>query len=154
MSAVRGTVKIPVVGAGMATFHIVYQLARRYGVISVNEKLNPVFMRAIREAGCSERMSSMRTIGKSLTLPMGDFYTPAELEEEILRIGRRQIEEGAQILVIACTVICLLLNPGARQRLSEQLGVTVIDPQPIAIKTAEMLVSLSLAQSELEYPHV
>lgn len=137
----------------MATYHLAYQLAAAYGVISVNRDLNPVFLRAIREAGCQERLVSMRAIGKPLTLPMGEFYAPPELEEELLRIGRKQVEEGAQLLVIACTVICLFLNPGARERLMEKLGVMVLDPQPIAIKTAEMLARLRLTQSTQEYPH-
>jgi len=136
----------------MATYHLVYQLARRYGVISVNEKLNPVFLRAIKEAGCYERLTSMRAIGKPLTLPMGEFYTPDEMEEELLRIGRKQVEEGAQVLVVACTLISLFLQPGALDRLREKLGVMVIDPQPIALKTAEILAHLRLTQSEREYP--
>jgi Asp/Glu/hydantoin racemase len=140
------------VGAGMATYHLVYQLASRYGVISVNEKLNPIFIRAIKEAGCYERLTSMHAIGKPLTLPMGKFYTPEELEVELLRIGQKQVEEGAQVLVIACTLISLFLKPGAFDRLKEKLGVMVIDPQPIALKTAEMLACLDLSQSDQEYP--
>jgi Asp/Glu/hydantoin racemase len=137
----------------MPTYHLVYQLAGRYGVISVNEKLNPIFIRAIKEASCYERLTSMRAIGRPLTLPMGEFYTPDELEEELLKIARKQVEEGAQALVIACTLISLFLKPGALDRLKEELGVMVIDPQPIALKTAEMLACLHLSQSEREYPH-
>jgi Asp/Glu/hydantoin racemase len=75
------------------------------------------------------------------------------MEEELLRIGRKQVEEGAQVLVVACTLISLFLKLGAFDRFRERLGVMVIDPQPIALKTAEMLASLQLAQSDLEYPH-
>jgi len=153
LRAARGAVQTPVVGAASATYHLVYQLASKYGVISVNERLNPIFIRAIKESGCYERMTSMRAIGKPLTLPMGEFYTPDEMEEELLRIGRKQVEEGAQVLVVACTLISLFLKPGALNRLRERLGVMVIDPQPIALKTAEMLAGLRLAQSDLEYPH-
>jgi Asp/Glu/hydantoin racemase len=142
-----------VVAAGLATYHLVYQLAGKYAAISVNEALNPVFLRAIKEAGCHERMTSMRAIGKPLKLPMEDFYTPDELEEEILRIARKQVEEeGAQVVVIACTVIFLFLNPGARERLEKNLGVIVVDLQAITIRTAEMLVSLGLSHSNIEYP--
>ncbi len=138
----------------MATYHLVYQLASRYSVISVNEKLNPIFLRAIKEAGCYERLTSMRAIGKPLTLPMGEFYSPEELEAELLNIGQKQVDEGAQVLVIACTLISLFLRPGAFAQLRETLGVMLIDPQPIAIKTAEMLALLHLAQSKLEYPEM
>ena len=139
----------------MATFHLVYQLARRYAVISVNENLSPAFLRVIREAGCYDRMTSMRSIEKPFTMPMGEFYMPEELEEEFVRIGRRQVEkEKAQLIVIACTVIALFLNPGAKERLIKELGVIVADVQEIAVKTAEMLVNLGLSHSKLEYPQL
>ena len=83
---------------------------------------------------------------------MGEFYTPEELEVELLRIGQKQVEEGAQVIVIACTLISLFLKPGAFDRLKEKLGIMVIDPQPIALKTAEILAHLRLTQSEREYP--
>ncbi len=130
----------------MATYHIAAQIADRFAVISVNENLNSAFIRPIKNAGCYNRMTSIRAIEKPLTLPMREFYTPQELEEEILRIGKRQVEEGAQLIVIACTLASLLLPPGGIDRLTKKLGVTVIDPQPVAIKTAEMLVALSLSQ--------
>ena len=139
----------------MATFHLAYQLARRYAVISVNEDLSPAFLRVIREAGCYDRMTSMRSIGKPFTSPLGEFYTPEELEEEFIRIGRKQVEEEkAQSIVIACTVISVFLKPGARERLTKRLGVILPDVQEIAIKTAEMLVNLGLSHSKQEYPQL
>ena len=62
--------------------------------------------------------------------------------------------KGAQLLVVACIVFFHFLNPGARERLMEKLGVTVLDPQRIAIKTAEMFVTLGLSHSKLEYPQL
>ena len=134
---------------------MVYQLAGRYAVINVNEALDPTFLRVIREAGCSDRMTSMRSIGKPFTLPLGDFYTPEELEKELIRIGKKQVEEEkAQLIVIACTVIYLFLNPGSKERLTKELGAIVVDIQEIAIKTAEMLVQIGLSHSKLEYPQL
>ena len=155
MTAVRGAATIPVVGAAMATYHLVYQLASKYAVISVNKDLNPVFLRVIKETGCYDRMTSMRSIDKPLTLPMGEFYTPEELEIELLKIARKQIEEEeAQLIVIACSIIFLLLKPGAKERLTKELGIIVLDPQEIAIKTAEMLVNLEVSHSKIEYPQI
>ncbi len=68
-------------------------------------------------------------------------------------VAKQAEKEGAQALVIACTLISLFLKPGALDRLKEELGVMVIDPQPIALKTAEMLACLHLSQSDQEYPH-
>ena len=153
--AVRGAVKIPVVGAGMATYHLAYQLASKFAVISVSKDLNSVFLRAIKQAECYERMTSMRSIGKPLKLPMEDFYTPEELEKELIKIAKVQVEdEGAQLIVVACTFISLLLAPGGMERLAKNLGVIFVDPQEIAVKTAEMLVNMGLSHSKIEYPQI
>ena len=143
METARRAVSIPVVGAGSAAYHAASQLAEKFAVICVNKDLNPLFLEPIQNAGCYNRLTSMQAIGKPLTLPMKDFYTPEELQEEFFRIGKKQVEEGAQLIVIACTLVSLMLPPGGLDRLTEKLGVPVIDPQPIAVKTLEMLVSLN-----------
>ena len=123
------------------------QLVEKFAVISVNTDLNSAFLRPIHNAGCSDRMTSMQAIQRPLTLPMRKFYTPEELEDELLRVGKRQVEEGAQLIVIACTLVSLLLPPGGLARLTEKLGIAVIDPHPIAVKTAEMMVALGLGRN-------
>ncbi|MCC7413101.1 MAG: hypothetical protein IT495_15910 [Gammaproteobacteria bacterium] len=158
LPVVRGAVGIPVVGAATATYNLVYQLARRFAVISVNREMNPMFERAIRECGCSERMTSLRAMPRALRLSRegGELpYSPQDWEAEILKIAARQVEdEGAQCIVVACASIFGLLRPGARERLAQELGVIVVDPQAIALKTAEMLVALGLAHSPIEYPRI
>lgn len=59
--------------------------------------------------------------------------------------GKKAIEEdGAEVLILGCTGMT-----GMAQKLSEALGVYVIDPLPTAVKLAETLVSLKLSQSKL-----
>ena len=43
---------------------------------------------------------------------MREFYTPEEFEAELFRIGQQQVKEGAQLLVVACTLVSLMLPPG------------------------------------------
>jgi len=152
--AARSAVRIPVVGAASATYHLVYQLGGKYAVISVNEKINPTFLRAIKLADCESRLTSMRPLKRPFSVPMDSLpYTPEELEEEIAEIAAKQIEEeGAQIIVVAFTLLNLFVKPGALERLSSRLNVVFVDAQAIAFKTAEMLVRLKLSHSEREYP--
>jgi Asp/Glu/hydantoin racemase len=137
-----------VVGAGSAAYHVAAQLADMFAVISVNEELNSIFLQPIRNVGCEGRMTSMQAIEKPLTMPMKEFYTPEELEEEFYRIGQKQVEEGARLIVIACTLVSLMVPPGGLERLSKKLGIAVLDPQPIAVKTLEMLVALNLSHPD------
>jgi Asp/Glu/hydantoin racemase len=152
--AARSAVRIPVVGAASATYHLVYQLGGKYAVISVNEKINPTFLRAIKLADCTDRMTSMRSLKRPFKVPMDSLpYTPEELEEEIAEIAARQIEqEGAQVIVVAFTLLNLFVKPGALERLSSRLNAVFVDPQAIGFKTAEMLARLKLSHSEREYP--
>jgi len=138
----------------MSTYHLVYQLGNAFGVISVNEQINPTFLRAVRQAGCQDRMTSMRSLKRAFAVPMdAPPYTPEELEEEIAGIAKRQIEEeGAQIIVVAFTLLNLFVKPDALERLSKRLNAVFVDSQAIGFKTAEMLVRLKLCHSEREYP--
>jgi allantoin racemase len=155
MSA-RGAVKIPVVGIGMATYLMAYQLAGKYACISESKNWTPAFIKAVKEAGCYERMTSMRTLPKALRFPVPeDYYTQEEFEEEVIKIAKRQVEEeGAQLLVIIFGLLSLLMPPGWKERLETELGVIVLDPMAIAVKTTEMLVDLGLAHSKIEYPQM
>lgn len=154
LMAARSAVRIPVVGAASSTYHLVYQLGDAFAVISVNDQINPTFLRAVRQAGCRDRMTSMRSLKRAFTVPMDSPpYKPDELEEEIAEIAKRQIEEeGAQIIVVAFTLLNLFVKPGALERLSKRLNAVFVDPQAIGFKTAEMLVRLKLSHSEREYP--
>jgi allantoin racemase len=159
LSAVRGAVDIPAVGPASATYNLVYQLARRFGVVSLNSKWNPAFYHAIRECGCIERMTSMRSLARPMAVTRSGIetpYTQEEWEAQILEIAKVQVEqEDAQCIVVACApVFATLLAPGAQQRLAAALGVIVVDPIAIAFATAEMLVNLGLSHSKLEYPRI
>ncbi len=158
LAIVRGAVDIPVVGAATATYSLVCQLVRRFGVVSINADMNPMFLRAIRECGCEQRMTSMRSLERSLRLTREGAeipYTPEDWEAELITAARPQVlEENAQCIVIACASIFGLLPDGARERMQEALGVIVVDPQPIALRTAEMLAALQLSHSKIEYPKI
>jgi allantoin racemase len=160
LAVVRGAVDIPVVGPASATFNLVYQLAQRFGVISVSSKWSPSFHRAIRECGCTERMTSMRALPKPMGVNRTGIeipYTPEELEAQILEVARAQVEEeDAQCIVVQCApTFATMLPAGAQQRLSDALGgVLFPDMMAIAIGTAEMLVNVGLSHSKLEYPRI
>jgi|GEM_PF-1067316 len=158
LTIARGAVNIPVVGAATATYNLVYQLARSFGVVSVNHKMNPIFLRAIRECGCEERMTSIRSMNRSLRIGADGIdipYSPEQWEAEIISVARPQVEqEGAQCIVIACATIFSMLALGARERMENELGVMFVDPHVISIKTAEMLGQLKLCHSKIEYPPI
>ena len=76
-----------------------------------------------------------------------------ELELKFIELAKKQIdEEGAQAIVPGCLLYLPTLGPGSRERLEGILGVPVVNGSAIAIRFAEMMVSLKLSQSKRAYP--
>ena len=86
-------------------------------------------------------------------MPWDEYYgRKSELEEKLIEMAKEMINEGAELILIGCTAILPALGVGSTQRLSEKLGIPIIDPVGITIKVADMLVSLNLSQSKLAFP--
>ncbi len=138
------------VGAGSATYHTAAQLADAFGIVVHDATLIPELLRRIRLMGCIDRITSMR----SFDIPIPQFRDrKEEVEEKFVHTAHSQIdEEGAQLIVEGCMGIFSNLGHGARERIEETLGVPVLEAAAVAIKTAEMLISLNIAHSKKTYP--
>ncbi len=150
IEAARGAVDIPVVGLGSAVFHLACQLGDRIGVVSKSDATIPEFTRRIQLMGCADRMTSMRP----LNIDEGILSNKRRhLKERFLEIARFQVEqEGAQVIVAGYSAIFAVLPEGAREEMEERLGIPVLDGVPVALRTAQTLVDLGLAQSRKAYP--
>ena len=62
------------------------------------------------------------------------------------------IQDGAHILVLGCTGMIGVARQLQDALHARGLHVPVLDPPGVAIKMAEMLSDLELAQSKLSYP--
>ena len=68
-------------------------------------------------------------------------------KDKLLEQSKLAIEEdGADVLIIGCAMMF-----GVDKWLQEKLGVPVISPGDVAVKMAEMLVDMKLAQSKRAY---
>lgn len=150
IEAARVAVNIPVVGAGSATYHVAYQLADRFGVISSNEKTVPELKRRIILMDCYNRMTSI----KPLNIPVLQMVARKdELEDKFVKIAKYQIEvEGAQLIVAGTDAIFPAMGHASKERIEQKLSVPVLEGSSIAIKTLEMLVNLKLTHSKKTYP--
>jgi len=150
LEAARGAVDIPVVGLGSAAIHLARQLADSFGVVSKSDATIPEFTRRIHLMGCASRMTSMRP----LNIPEATLYERnRELKKRFIEIAEFQIKtEGAQLIVAGYSAIFSVLPEGTREEMEKILGVPVIDGVAVAIRTAEMLVALSLLHSRKTYP--
>src|SRR5437588_144954 len=63
--------------------------------------------------------------------------------------GARLVDSGADVIALGCMSLGFL---DVDERLSEELGVPVINPARAALATAELLVHANLYPSKVAYP--
>lgn len=146
VSAAREIANIPVIGPGKASQLVALSLGHKFSVLTVLDGCIPRDEEAVYEKGIGfDRLASVRSIG----IPVSDVRGDMDATFEALRLtGKKCIEEdGAQCLVLSC-----LGMAGMGERLTEALGIPVLDPAPISVKWAEMLVATGLTQSRFAYP--
>jgi allantoin racemase len=133
----RGLVSIPVVGIEESSLHLAAQLGRRFTILTSRAARVPAKVEHVERLGLSSRLASVRP------LEMGVLEMDAEPDRavaRILEVGAGAVrDDGAEVIVLGCAGLA-----GHAAALSTTLGVSVIDPSPVALATAEMLVRLQL----------
>jgi len=121
-------VKIPVVGAGEASFLKAKTFKKRFVVITtVNEAVVRVRRNAKRH-GTEQFLASIRPLG----MHVPELVQKQRLRKALLTEGKRTLKEDrAEIIVLGCTAMA-----GNAEWLSRKLGVPVIDPTNAAVKVA------------------
>ena len=120
-------------------------LGHRFGVVTVLESVVRPLENLAKLTGVADKLASVRQIGVPvLELNGNRDATFARLVET----SRRAIEEDrADVLVLGCGTLSF-----RAAELQETLGVPVINPLQVALRTAEMLVACGLTHSKRSYP--
>jgi len=148
LESIKEALNIPVVGLNEPSIHLASILGRKFSIIGVGGKRIEGSGRIVDKVmhyGLGNRLASVRRVDVRVLDIRKEFDKVVEaLAEE----GRNAIEEdGADVLILGCGS---LLN--IAEILQQRLGVPVIDPGLVALKVAEDLVKLKLAQSKKAYP--
>lgn len=143
--AAREIVDIPVIGPCQASLTIASTICDKFSVITVLDRLLPLFRRKIREYGFEGKLSSVR----SVEVPVLELEKRREeVKARLLSESRKALEEdGAEAIILGCTGMV-----GMAKELQENLKVPVIDPAVASIKMAEILVDMGISQSKRGYP--
>jgi len=121
-------VKIPVVGAGEASFLKAKKLQKRFSVLTtVNEAVSRVRRNACRY-GAEVFLASIRPLG----MHVPELIQKQRLRKALLEEGREAVEKDhVKIIVLGCTAMA-----GNAEWLSKKLDVSVIDPTKTAVEKA------------------
>ena len=125
---------IPVIGPGEAGMLAAVQLGERFSVLS-SDPTPPGLRRRIRGIGIEGSFVSEITVGGSVADLNRDPNThlPAIVER-----ARACVAQGADVLVLGCFALSFI--PGLPERLSQALGVPVVNPVIAGLKAAEAAV--------------
>ena len=144
--AARECVRIPVIGAGETSMMLASLLGHKFSVLAVLKETVPQIKRLARSVGVEGKLASVRFIG----IPVLQLDENVEsTKRAFIETARKAVEEDdADVICPGCTGLSMWAS-----QWSEELGVPVLDPGGVALKTAEALVKLRLTHSIKSYPH-
>lgn len=138
----RAAVDIPIIALGEATMLYCCQMGQRLGIVTINPRFIPGFHHQIGKYGLRERVTGVH----SMTFEPGQIleaYNDDEKAAEVLRLFEEQarplVAQGTDVLIPGGGIPMLLF---AKFRDHFVDGCPVINGIPIAVKMAEMMVSL------------
>lgn len=144
----RETRTLAIVGPGAAAFHLAAQLGTRLSLLTPAGRGFGRVAARLRALALAPLLASVRGIGLSV-MDLAQ-QKPGALDKAADAARVAVEEDGADVLVLGCMSMAFL--PGICEDLSARVGVPVVNPVMAALKTAEMMAGMKLAQSKAAYP--
>jgi len=138
----RSVVDIPVIGLGEATMLWSCQLGQRIGIVTINPRFIPWFHQQIGKYGLKDRVvdvHSMTFEPGQILAAYGDAAKADEVKTLFEEQGRPLVAAGSDVLIPGGGIPMLLFSNFYNHQID---GAPVINGIPIAVKMAEMAVSL------------
>jgi allantoin racemase len=148
MYALRSRLTIPVVGPGLVSYVIGTLLGKRFSIVTMWDKWSHLYEKNLALYDLRQKCASIRSV--NIPPDVEALFTGKEREmfEGLTEEGRKAIEEdGADVILLGSTTM-----HQAGDFMAEHLPAPVINPGPVAIKVAEMLVQLGLSHSKVAFP--
>lgn len=152
VEASRLAVRIPVLGLCRTTMLTAANFAARVGVTVPLDGYFNLARSLLHDYGVSQFVSGLRTMSLP-GVPSGDQVAVQRsvIHKRAVEVMQALVEEtGAECIVpLGGAVIPYIVDP---KDLEKELGVPVLNPKSIGIRTAEMCVSLGISQCPKTYP--
>jgi allantoin racemase len=148
LDALREMLRIPAIGPGAASLHVAAQLGTRVSLLTPAGRGFGRAAARMRALALGPLLASVRGIGLSV-MDLAR-QAPGALDKAAEAARAAVEEDGADVLVLGCMSMAFL--PGICEDLSERAGVPIVNPVVAALKTAEMVAGMGLAQSKAAYP--
>lgn len=145
---VRQAVNLPVVGIGESSMFLSALMGLKFGIVHISAYNVPGQRDRIAKYGLTDRCAGIRPIGEPPAAQEQALLDARETIKAFTLTARMLIEDGAEILIPACSLMspAMRLAPGAEEDFPN--GLTEIDSVPVAdvigdaIVLAEAMASL------------
>jgi allantoin racemase len=147
--AARELARGPVIGIAEAAFHVASLICTRFAVVTTLTRTRIIAEHLLRNYGMTEHCTSVRCVDIAV-LELEAMGEELLVERIAAHALRARDQEGAGAIVLGCGGMADL-----PARVSERVGLPVIDGVAAAVKLAEVLVELGLGTSkhgDLAYP--
>jgi allantoin racemase len=148
LHALRSRLAIPVVGPGAVSYAIACLLGKRFSLLAYKDSHRFFYEKTLNTYGMAGRCASIRVANvepdyERLIAEDSEADRRAFVDASWAAIR----QDGADAIVFGSTTMHPL-----RDYLATELNVPVIDPGPLAIRIAEMLVQMDLSHSKVGFP--
>lgn len=147
MWALRSRLSIPVIGPGLVSYAVAVMLGKRFSIITMWDRWTHLYEKNLALYDLKQKCASVRSV--EIPPDVEALFTGKEEEmfAKLAEAGRKAIEEdGADVLLLGSTT---MHQAGAY--MNEHLPVPVLNPGPVGIKMAELLVQLGLSHSKVAF---
>jgi allantoin racemase len=139
--AIEGTTRIPIVGTALPSMAAALMLGDRFGILSPSENSAVHNRRAVMEHGLLDRYAGAVGLG----IGVREFQIDPERTLRVAEdAGRTLIAMGAEVILLGCLSLAFT---GVDEDLQRRLGIPVVNPLRVAVRTCEMLVGSGLSPS-------
>ena len=139
--AIEGT-RIPIVGCALPSMAAALLLGRQFAILSPTASAAAGVRTLVMAAGLLDRYAGAVAVG----IGVREFAVdPERTLEAVTAAGRRAMDLGADVLILGCLSLAFT---DAGDRVQERLGIPVVNPLRIAVRTCEMLVAAGLRPSD------
>jgi allantoin racemase len=136
---IRSLLDIPVVGYGESAMLTSCLLGSRFSILCFISELADLLADNARRYGMRDRLIGVSDVGFRFHDVLAGFSEPAPLIERFVAAARKQIANGADVIIPGEAPLCVLL---AKHGISNVDGVPILDSLSCWVKHAEMLVDL------------
>jgi len=147
LAPARELADIPIIAPFEASISVASMLGDKFSIVTILDSIVPAIWRTLRDYDVDHKCASVRVINFNVLDMIGN---REKVARAFLKEAKSVAEkDGASSIILGCMTMAFLLVDEA---VKDRIGIPIVNPAKVSIKTAEMLISLGLKQSRATYP--